>query len=626
MKRAGSGILFGLLVLGLFLSGCAGDSTPPARVRDLVFVWDANSLTRVNGRLGVVNPAPPVNTRVLAWTAPGDDGNHGRAAQFDVRCFTQTTLAEKGWTPPQAFRDHLDEAKQLHREPNPFRAGDAERWFLPRLDVSETYYFALTTKDEVDNESKLSNLAGPAQPSLLALALPGAAGPEPGLGGSVANAQNVIGSYFTDLLVGSPLAGQALVYAGAPSRDLLDNLGPPGLKVKRVKPELLPTVTLRGSPGDQFGAAVAGIGKFSRSTRPDLAIGAPEADLGAGRVYLFHGDRLLEGDVPVSEADVVIRGESPGDHLGAGLAALGDLDKDDFSDFAVAAPGAGKVYVFLGGNAGSKRGTLPSGKTAAETAAVILVGDTAEKFGTALAAAGDLNGDGYHDLIVGAPAAVNPDTAVAGGAVYVFYGGDAGGLQILKRLKTPGSQVVVNLAGGEPADVAIYGAVAGSGFGAAVAAAGKLVKRVATDSARDLAVGAPGLAQVEVFYGGIEGVLFHPPTDPPHFEPVVGTDEANRSALLQGDTASGFGQSVIGAGDVNRDGFDDLAVGLPALEAVRIYFWKDGPTTEFHQLQLSSFPGSGFGAAMAPAGDLNKDGYADLIIGAPLAGLVYLEF
>jgi hypothetical protein len=623
MKQVWRQALAGIFVLGLCLAGCQGDTQDPGRVRDLTFVWDADALTRVGGRIQMNNPAPPVDTRLLAWTAPGDDGYSGQASEFDVRYFTQTQLDQKGWTPEQALADHFDQAMQLRNEPFPSPAGAVEQWFLPRLDVSEIYFFALVTKDETGRTSKVSNVAGPAQPSQLALPLStSAGGTEPGLGMAVANAQNLIGNGFTDLAVGSPISDQVLVYAGAATSDLLEKTGAPGLTVKKVKSQLLPLVTLIGNPGEQFGAAVAGVGRVNRGSRPDLAVGAPAADSGAGRVYLFYGDHLPEGNVTASQADVIIYGEAPGDSLGAGLAALGDLNKDNFADFAVAAPGAGKVYVFLGGNDNSTRGPLPSGKTAAEVAAVILAGDTAEKFGTALASAGDLNGDGYQDFVVGAPAAMDPKSFVHGGAVFVFSGGDAGSIQFLTALKTAGSQVLVDLTAGATVDVTIYGATAASGFGTSVASAGDLLKRSVTNTARDLAVGAPGLRQIDVFYGGEDGPLFKPSD---HFEPVVGHDGAHHSALLQGDTL-GFGASVIGPGDINLDGYDDLAVGLPALEAVRIYFWNEGPAAAFRQLQLSATPGSGFGTALAPAGDLNQDGYADLLIGAPGAGLAYFEF
>ena len=65
----------------------------------------------------------------------------------------------------------------------------------------------------------------------------------------------------------------------------------------------------------------------------------------------------------------------------------------------------------------------------------------------------------------------------------------------------------------------------------------------------------------------------------------------------------------------------------PGAEAVQIYFWTlDEPVANFRTLVLTSTPGSGFGLGLASAGDLNQDGYADLIIGAPLEGIAYLEF
>ena len=604
-----------LSLMALFLSCARGDKADPGRVGDLTFICNAESLTCVQGRVA--------DTRTLAWTAAGDDGRHGEATLYDIRYISSSELGKRNWTPEQAFGRYFDQTTPFINEPKPSPAGTLERWFLPRLDVSEKYFFALTVEDEVGRFSGLSNIAGPAQPSLLALPLLAADGStESGLGSAVASAQDLNGDKINDLVAGSPLQGKAYIYFGAGTNDLLETIAVNNVKVRKVKKELLPAITLIGSTAEEFGAAVAGVGKVNSGPKADLAVGAPAADAGAGKAYLFDGDSLAEGEVQDTNANVVILGDMAGDSLGASVVALGDLNRDGFSDFAATAPGAGKVYIFLGGDEGSARGPLPSGQTAGQVAALTLVGETVgDGFGQVLVRGGDLNGDGIPDLVVAAPEAANGATAAAG-AVYVFYGGDAGGIKFKTDLQAAGSQKVWNLAGQE-ADVTIRGTAIGERFGSAVASAGDLRKRPLTETATDLAVGAPGEGRVFIFYAGaVAGKEIFPAS-------ATGLvwQDTDRHEVLEGDTADGFGESLVGPGDINLDGYDDLVVGLPGQEEVQIYFWiLEEPVTNFRTLLLTSTLGSGFGLGLASAGDLNQDGYADLIIGAPDAGLAYLEF
>jgi hypothetical protein len=403
------------------------------------------------------------------------------------------------------------------------------------------------------------------------------------------------------------------------------------VKVRKVKSQLLPAITLIGSTAEEFGAAVAGVGKVNSGPKADLVVAAPEAvnpgngDT-AGAVYVFYGDSLTEGETSAANANVVIFGDTAGDSLGAQVVALGDLNRDGFADFGATAPGAGKVYVFLGGDDNSLRGPLPTEKKAGQVAALILVGETVgDGFGQVLVRGGDLNGDGIPDLVVAAAEAVNPANGDTAGAVYVFYGGDAGGIKFKTDLQAAGAQTVWDLSTGQKADVTIRGTAIGERFGSAVASAGDLRKRPLTETATDLAVGAPGEGRVFIFYAGaVAGREIFPASVTPGLEPVW--QDTDRHEFL-GDPAAGFGESLVGPGDINLDGYDDLVVGLPGQEEVRIYFWTlEGPVTDFRTLPLTSTAGSGFGLGLAAAGDLNQDGYADLIIGAPDAGLAYLEF
>jgi hypothetical protein len=106
------------------------DGTPPAAVTDLA----AGSAT--------------LNTLTLTWTAPGDDGNSGTAAGYDVR-YSTSPINGTNWA----------SATQAVGEPSPQSAGSSESFVVSGLNYGTTYYFAVTTVDEAANQSGLSNIA-----------------------------------------------------------------------------------------------------------------------------------------------------------------------------------------------------------------------------------------------------------------------------------------------------------------------------------------------------------------------------------------------------------------------------------------------------------------------------------
>jgi len=157
--------------------------------------------------------------------------------------------------------------------------------------------------------------------------------------------------------------------------------------------------------GDQLGYSIASAGDVGHNDWGDYIAGAPYNDasgLDAGSAYIFE---------PIDYLVKALNGESAGDHFGISVALAGDVNGDGFDDVIVGAPGndaggsmAGRAYVF-------------SGKTSEMDLIRTFTGVAGENLGTKVAGAGDVNNDGYDDLIV---SAVN--LPQFGGRVYVYRG------------------------------------------------------------------------------------------------------------------------------------------------------------------------------------------------------------
>jgi hypothetical protein len=270
---------------------------------------------------------------------------------------------------------------------------------------------------------------------------------------------------------------------------------------------------------------------------------------------------------------------------GDDVASAGDVNGDGYDDVLVGGWASSGIYNSSG------RAVLYLGSVdgISQTPAWDREGDTAgEFFGAALAPVGDVNGDGYGDVIVGSPFYSNGETQE--GRVYLFLGTPEGFLQ-------------------EPAWT-FESDVAGSRFGSAVACAGD----VNADGYNDIVVGAYLYDRGD----GYEGAAYV----------FLGTAEgfsATPTKILFGNKPYAlFGESVAGAGDVNNDGYDDVIVGAsnylagPDREgAVFLYLGSpdgvgDDPDWTYESRSYREFLGS----SLAGAGDVDGDGYDDIIVGA----------
>eukprot|EP00727_Mastigamoeba_balamuthi_P011788 m51a1_g7231 hypothetical protein (1169) ;mRNA; f:37105-43453 len=374
-----------------------------------------------------------------------------------------------------------------------------------------------------------------------------------------------------------------------------------------------------------LGRSVGALGDIDDDGLDDVLMGAPDDDSSSlGCTYILRGHKwnvsALPSNIDLDLAEhqgtgYILLSQTTAPQVGASVHGVGDINNDGRADFAVGAPGAGRVFLRFGAV-----GPVEP-ESSIEAGSVVLESSEAwDMFGWSVSSAGDINGDGVADLVVGAPGA---DSGV--GRAYIVFGRSG--------FWAPGAVVdVANLSSEE--GIVISGDKEWPGCGYQVSSAGDMNK----DGVDDLIVGAVRTTGIrETVSGGRVYV-------------VLGSKQLGNVNVSGLDGRNGFSvdnavQSgspsfvLAGIGDVNGDGVNDAAFGssAPVEEsgwAVHVLFGKNGQwgpsvdvrsldgingfTVTSNQTDSRLFPTLTVGSA----GDLNNDSVADIVLGTFLGSYI----
>lgn len=391
----------------------------------------------------------------------------------------------------------------------------------------------------------------------------------PGDNNIVSTGGDVNGDGYSDVLVSYPNSssglGNVYIFHGSASGS-----------------QTTPNTTLTGSQASAlFGTSVSTAGDADGDGYSDIIVGAPDFQNGQtleGKVYIYKGS----ASGIISSAYWTYEGNVGNARIGVSVSTAGDVNGDGYSDILFGSEGLlsiGKVFSFFGSVSGLA--AVPDWTYEDVSFGGFL--------GKSVSAAGDINGDGYNDIIVGNPGYSNSET---GEGRALLFQGSSSGLSALPNWSTESNQVSANYGN----SVFTAGDINGDGFSDVIVGA-NLYDNGETDEGRAF-----------VYQGSASRL------------------SSSENWAAESDQASAlFGLSVSTAGDVNSDGYADVIVGA--------IFYDNGQTNEgkafvYHGSASglsatadwtaeSNQANAQFGQGVSTAGDVNGDGFSDVIIGAP---------
>lgn len=342
-------------------------------------------------------------------------------------------------------------------------------------------------------------------------------------GYSVAGSGDINCDGYNDLVIGSPRSDDDVgkVYAiwGRPEWPRMMGLGGAD-------------AIFTGDPGSLAGWSLDAAGDVNADGCDDLIIGAPNGITGVGKAYLVLGNHQLAGK-PLSSADAIYTARQAGDLAGFSVAGAGDVNGDGRADLLIGAPyrnvQTGEAYLILG-----KKGPYPSTVSLANASRIYYGLTTGTFLGWAVSGAGDVNGDGFADILVSFG-----DNAL---------GNQGGGAYLVLGRTTPRASCMLDTCCDEG-----YRGAPGSNAGGRLSDVGD----VNGDGYADFLIGACGYEEGDST-GQASLVLGHP--NPDGVLDLVPDADATYKGMQPGEQGC---ITQAGRGDINGDGLSDLVIGSP---------------------------------------------------------------